>query len=192
MVNVSVRDGWLWFGKYTMDPDMDTALSTALADPGKYQVRYDVSSATPMMAPSELRFHYAIWNVELSQWMQYEDKDLSFGTAILASGGEAVTVYSNLANFATATSNAGYELFLGLYSDWGAGSTFHVDNLRIVEVDTWGPWQKTGEDVDTTPWMGWLYVGYGDWVWSYSLNSYIYLPEGNLTESGAWTYIPAN
>lgn len=192
MVHVSVRNGWLWFGKYILDPDMDAALSTALADPGKYQIRYDVSSATPVVAPTELRFHYAIWNVEKEQWKQFEDDDLSFGTAILTSGSEAVTVYSNLANFATDTSSAGYELFLGLYSEWGDGSTFHVDNLRIVEVDTWGGWQKVGEDVDTTPWMGWLNVVHGDWVWSYSLSSYIYLPESHLSEFGAWTYIPAN
>ena len=189
-VDVNVRDGWLWFGKYTMDPDMDTALTTALANPGKYEVRYDVSAASPMMAPSELRFHFAIWNVELSQWQQFEDPDLTTGDAILASGGDPVTVSVSLANFATDPSNTGYELFLGLYSDWGAGSSFVFDNLRIVEIDTWGGWKKEGDYVDTGDWMGWLNVSNGDWVWSYDLGAFLYLPEEHVMDSGAWTFVP--
>jgi hypothetical protein len=139
MVNVSVRDGWLWFGKYTMDPDMDTALSTALADPGKYQVRYDVSSATPMMAPSELRFHYAIWNVEKEQWMQYEDKDLSFGTAILASGGEAVTVAMPATNYSLVSTPTGVPDPLSMWTICASWKLTHGDPGRRPVITSTPP-----------------------------------------------------
>jgi hypothetical protein len=192
-VSASVRDGWLWFGKYVLDSDMDAALNTALANPGKHQVRYEISSISPVQTPTKLNFHFAIWNVEKSQWKQKGNALPGFGTdVVLPAGGEPVTVAVPLELFATDLSATGYELFLGLDSDWGAGSTFHIDNLRIVEVDKWASWVKSGDDVDTGTWMGWLNVANGDWVWSYSLNGYIYLPESHVSESGAWTYILAN
>lgn len=56
---------------------------------------------------------------------------------------------------------------------------------------TWAGWpvDELG-NVDTTPFMGWLNVGFGDYVWSYSLNNYIYMPEDFVSSGGAWTYIP--
>ena len=46
--------------------------------------------------------------------------------------------------------------------------------------------------VDTTPWLGWINVGQGDYVWSINLGKYIYLPEEFVSESGAWSYVPGN
>jgi hypothetical protein len=54
---------------------------------------------------------------------------------------------------------------------------------------TWAgyPVDEAG-NVDTTPWMGFINVAAGEWVWSYSLGKWIYLPEEFVSESGAWAY----
>jgi hypothetical protein len=53
---------------------------------------------------------------------------------------------------------------------------------------------QEGGLVDTGDFLGWLNVGdgtFGDWVFSYDLDSYLYLPESNVDpESGAWAYAP--
>ena len=45
-------------------------------------------------------------------------------------------------------------------------------------------------NVDTLAWMAFLNVSFAPWVWSYSLAGWIYLPEENVSDSGAWIYIP--
>ena len=44
-------------------------------------------------------------------------------------------------------------------------------------------------NVDTGPWLGYLNVLAGDWVWSYSLAGWLYLPADMVTDTGSWTYI---
>jgi len=44
-------------------------------------------------------------------------------------------------------------------------------------------------DVNTGTWLGYINILSGDWVWSYSLSGWIYLPESNYGESGGWAYI---
>ena len=77
----------------------------------------------------------------------------------------------------------------------------HVDYFSInfaplpdVELTTlWAGYEVAELGwVDTGTWMGYLNVASGDWVWSASLATYIYLPEDFVSESGAWTYIPGN
>ena len=45
-------------------------------------------------------------------------------------------------------------------------------------------------DVDTSGFLGWINVYPGDYVWSYGMNGWIYCPENNVSESGAWVYVP--
>jgi hypothetical protein len=72
---------------------------------------------------------------------------------------------------------------------------FQMDNFSVTEVieDTTPKWAgyPIGPQgwVDTTPWMGWINIGPGDYVWSVAFSKYIYLPEGMVTGSGAWSYI---
>ncbi|MEX0325028.1 MAG: hypothetical protein AB3N33_02950 [Puniceicoccaceae bacterium] len=57
----------------------------------------------------------------------------------------------------------------------------------------WAGYAVDGEGwVDTSPWLGWINVSQGDYVWSINLGKYIYLPEGFVSESGAWSYVPGN
>ncbi|MEX0327022.1 MAG: tetrathionate reductase family octaheme c-type cytochrome [Puniceicoccaceae bacterium] len=59
-----------------------------------------------------------------------------------------------------------------------------------AQSDYWAGYPVTPEKaVDTGAWLGWMNVTYGDWVYSYSLGKYLYLPEAGVTEAGAWTYI---
>lgn len=44
-------------------------------------------------------------------------------------------------------------------------------------------------NVNTGDWLGYLDVSYGDWVWSYSLSGWLYLPESSVGEAGAWTFV---
>jgi hypothetical protein len=72
------------------------------------------------------------------------------------------------------------------------------DNFSLTEVvqNTTPKWAGYPVDpsgwVDTTPWLGWINVAQGSYVWSVSFAKYIYLPEAWVGSSGAWTYIPGN
>lgn len=67
--------------------------------------------------------------------------------------------------------------------------------LRLTTADgapMWADWPLLDEDlVNTEDFMGWLWVGSPTgYVFSYSLDKYIYLPEENVSGSGAWAYAP--
>jgi hypothetical protein len=58
------------------------------------------------------------------------------------------------------------------------------------ENQMWVDWPIDGNGlVDTGTFMGWLFVS-GDWVWSFSVSGWVYLPEGNVAANGAWAYLP--
>lgn len=44
--------------------------------------------------------------------------------------------------------------------------------------------------VDTGDFMGWIYVGEKPWIFSYSLDKYVYMAESDVSASGGWGYIP--
>lgn len=79
------------------------------------------------------------------------------------------------------------------------GGTMRFDNIMIAsswgEVvpaagATWAGYPlDSSNNADTGDWLGFVNV-VGDWVWSYSLATWIYLPEDQVTEAGAWTFIP--
>lgn len=75
----------------------------------------------------------------------------------------------------------------------GFATDVQFDNLSIssaVEPTGWAGYPIEDGYVNTGAFMGWLEVSADPWIWSVSLNSYIYLPEGHVDGSGAWTYIP--
>jgi hypothetical protein len=61
----------------------------------------------------------------------------------------------------------------------------------IDPTPTWAgyPVDDQGK-VDTLGWLALLNVATAPWVWNYSLQGWIYLPEDHVSESGAWTFIP--
>lgn len=65
-------------------------------------------------------------------------------------------------------------------------------HLSVYEEAQGGEWAgysvRPDGYVETEDFMGWLYPS-GDYVWSVSLGQYIYLPEANVQEDGAWLYV---
>lgn len=57
---------------------------------------------------------------------------------------------------------------------------------------TWGgyPLANAAMDVNTGDFLGWINVSHGDFVWSYSMDGWIYCPESSVGEGGAWVYVP--
>lgn len=55
---------------------------------------------------------------------------------------------------------------------------------------TWGPYPVANAqgDVNTGDFLGWLNVISGPYVYNYSLSGWLYLPEDQVTETGAWAY----
>lgn len=82
------------------------------------------------------------------------------------------------------------------------GLPTYVDNIAVdtagmnlnapeaPSLGTWGPWDIADAEgnVNTESWMGWLNVANKPFVWSYDLESYIYIEEANIDSSGSWTY----
>jgi len=61
----------------------------------------------------------------------------------------------------------------------------------MTEDPTWAGYPVIDNDfVNTEGFLGWLALGAGDWVWSYALDGWMYLPEGNVGDGGAWVYMP--
>jgi hypothetical protein len=81
--------------------------------------------------------------------------------------------------------------------DWldARGTVFDMRYVQLELVSggtpTWAGF-PVGEDdnVDTGSFLGWINVASGDWVYSFSMEKYVYLPESWVTESGSWTYLP--
>ena len=44
--------------------------------------------------------------------------------------------------------------------------------------------------VNTGSFLGWINISGGDWIWNLTFNKYMYLPEGFVSASGAWIYVP--
>lgn len=78
------------------------------------------------------------------------------------------------------------------------GRAVHPDSgavayrLRLWEsVDSWAGFSidSDGRSVNTGGFIGWIDIARIPWVFSYSLQSWIYLPEERITPAGAWAYI---
>ena len=55
----------------------------------------------------------------------------------------------------------------------------------------WGPFPilDAAGNVDTGAWMGYLNVASDPWIWSYSLNQWLYIDKNSVTGSGSWAYV---
>jgi hypothetical protein len=92
----------------------------------------------------------------------------------------------------------GFEItgsFDGTAMDTG---TIYFENIEgYIEGGATEPTLWAGYEVDalgwinTEGWMGYLNVTAAPWVWSATLAKYLYMPEANVSESGAWVYAPA-
>jgi hypothetical protein len=77
--------------------------------------------------------------------------------------------------------------------------TIYFENLEgyieggAVEPTFWAGYEVDASGwINTEGWMGYLNVAAAPWVWSATLAKWLYMPEANVSESGAWVYAPAN
>lgn len=150
-------------------------------------------------------------------WTDGVSDELLIRFSLVNTGGDAWTMTSTVYNLATGTAFETITLevtdgdgtftnqdhFFEFQPDnmYATNGAVHIDSYSInfaplpdVELpSTWAgyPVDELGW-VDTGSWMGFLNVIAGDWVWSVSLATYIYLPESLVSESGAWTYVPGS
>lgn len=81
-----------------------------------------------------------------------------------------------------------YMYFDNIAIDTSGTNLDPVDDGGSTEM--WADWEVVqGGWVETGSFMGWLYVGHDPYIYSLGLEKYIYLPEGNVKGSGAWTFV---
>ena len=57
--------------------------------------------------------------------------------------------------------------------------------------DSWAGYPVLdGGDCNTGDWLGWVNVLTEPWIWSYTLNGWFYVEEGNIGAGGSWIYMP--
>ncbi len=122
---------------------------------------------------------YGIWNILAGDWcdtgtalswLQVSDGPWVWPLAV----GRHVLMPENL------ISSAGAWMFVPA-SESGPGGSGELWANYPVDVDG---------NVHASGLLGNLNVSLGDWVWSYGMNAYIYLPEANVLSNGAWVFVP--
>lgn len=86
---------------------------------------------------------------------------------------------------------------VGLYLESvPSADTVRLDSVSIeaqaavISYNSWGGIEPDpGGHINTGTWLGWIHVGYSPWLWSYSLNRWIYAPDPGPGFSGAWLFI---
>lgn len=59
-------------------------------------------------------------------------------------------------------------------------------------ASAWSVWPRDAAgNVDTGDFLGWINVRQAPWVWSFSLDGWLFLPEGAVHQAGAWAYVLA-
>lgn len=75
-----------------------------------------------------------------------------------------------------------------IYLTEGAVTTAPGETMVTPKWADW-PLQSDTQWVNTGDFLGYLWVGNKPWIWSTSLNRYIWLRESDVQASGAWTYL---
>jgi hypothetical protein len=69
---------------------------------------------------------------------------------------------------------------------WQNPSLFGMVTLAEAPDNLWNGYPVDGNGwVDTNDWIGWVNVTYDPWIWSTSLDKYIYIGDGS-----GWVYVP--
>ncbi len=79
----------------------------------------------------------------------------------------------------------------GRHANDGDFEAFRI-NISESTPTTWAGYSIVdgAGNVDTAPWMGMVNVADAPWVYSYTLNNWLYIPEEHVSTSGGWGYVP--
>jgi len=71
------------------------------------------------------------------------------------------------------------------------GAILTISYTMDTGPEAWAgfPFAEDGRSVNTGAFLGWIDVGGEPWIWSYSLENYLYLPERSVTSAGAWVFV---
>lgn len=72
------------------------------------------------------------------------------------------------------------------FLDWG----MLTHGLESSGLQFWHDTFTLDGFVDTFDWLQWLYVAEDPWIYSFSLGNWIFMPEEQVSDEGAWVYIP--
>jgi hypothetical protein len=70
--------------------------------------------------------------------------------------------------------------------------TLSISYLVREEVQNWAGYEVSddGSSVNTAGFLGWIDISQAPWIYSYSLGTFIYLPESGVSPAGGWAYVP--
>jgi hypothetical protein len=166
---------------------------------------FEVRDLDEYIVASEEQIELLTW---YHVWLVHDNIDLSYDMYI--QGGSLFPQQTLLYEDALYRAGIGEMEVLTIFQSTGSSSQpfgnsdFYLDDIYIdyagqnlespvggVEPDpTWAGWSvNSAGDVNTEGFLGWLNVENSDFVWSYSLSNFIFLPEGNVKDDGAWMYI---
>lgn len=95
----------------------------------------------------------------------------------------------------TTADNVAFAMFINPPGNtWAERESVAFDNLMItgpvVAAPQWAGYEIDEMGiVDTGAWLGLLYVENDPWIWSYSLETWLYLPPEAISETGSWSYV---
>ncbi|MEX0325794.1 MAG: hypothetical protein AB3N33_06875 [Puniceicoccaceae bacterium] len=141
---------------------------------------------------SRLVINQVLWGSAIEDMMAFlATEEMDFLPVYLneitdAQGVDRKGLYFSLAN---AISRDG-KTIVGYIRSWGDSSEKWRGPFRLQILDMYGPYQITDGLCDSSPWLGKLWVENDPWIWSLDMNHWFYCPGENLTQSGAWVYVP--
>ena len=67
---------------------------------------------------------------------------------------------------------------------------YFADGVNLTNPLCYGGYSVDGSrDVDSDDWLGWINVAKAPYIWSYSLNNWIYMEEPAADAPGGWAYV---
>jgi hypothetical protein len=87
----------------------------------------------------------------------------------------------------------GLEVGLQVDEDFFGNPVGELPDIGAIEfgTGTWGGYPvRVDGYCDTSSWMGWLWVAGDPWIWSYSMERWVYCPGETIGQEGAWIYTP--
>lgn len=171
--NVRVRvDGTQTFDDVSVGLDTRFSLSLLVntAEAGGSSLDYDKYGITGSLDPQQFSVFV---NESIVGTYQFQNPSTNIGGFLLATGTGANQAVPTM-QVDNISIRTGEDLIPG-----DPGSSGMYAGYPVLE----------GGFVDTGAWLGFLYVGDSPWVWSYTLNNWLFMEEPEADSPGAWVFV---